>query len=43
MDTIGSLITIILVLASIFIPQALAIYFSTRNKREHEEFIPDGR
>ena len=43
MDTIGSVITIVLVLASIFVPQALAIYFSTRSKPEYEEFITDGR
>lgn len=43
MDTIGSVITIVLVLAVLFVPQALAIYFSTRSEPEHEEFIPDGR
>jgi len=43
MNTIGSLVTSILLIALIFLPQALAIYFSTRSKPEHEEFVPDGR
>jgi len=43
MDTIGSVVTIALLLAAIFVPQALVIYFSDWRKEEREEFIPDGR
>ena len=43
MDTIGSLITIALVLAAIFIPQALAILLAERRETPGEEYIPDGR
>lgn len=43
MDTVGSIFIIALVLASIFIPQALALYFSDRERVDHEEYIPDGR
>ena len=43
MDTVGSVITIVLVLAAIFIPQALTIYLSDWRKAEREEYIPDGR
>ncbi len=43
MNTIGSLLTIVVVLAVIFVPQALAIYFSDWRKAEREEYIPDGR
>ena len=43
MDTIGSIVTIVLVLAAFVVPQALVIYFSDWRKREREEFIPDGR
>lgn len=43
MDTISSLLTIVLVLAVIFVPQALAIYFSDWRKPEREEYTPDGR
>lgn len=43
MSTIGSLLTIVVVLAVIFVPQALAIYFSGWRKAEREEYIPDGR
>lgn len=43
MDTLGSIITIVLVLAAIFIPQALTIYLSDWRKTEREEYIPDGR
>lgn len=43
MNTIGSLAIIVLVLAAIFVPQALAIYFSDWRKPEREEYMPDGR
>ena len=43
MDTIGSIVTIVLVLAAIFVPQALLIYFSGWRKSEREEYVPDGR
>jgi hypothetical protein len=43
MSTIGSLATIVLVLAAIFVPQVLAMYLSGWRKEEHEEYIPDGR
>jgi hypothetical protein len=43
MSTIGSVVTIFLVLAAIFVPQALMIYFSDWRKPEREEYIPDGR
>ena len=43
MDTVGSIIIITLVLAAIFIPQALIIYLSDWRKAEREEYIPDGR
>lgn len=43
MDTIGSIITILLVIAAIVIPQALTLYLSDWRKAEGEEYIPDGR
>lgn len=43
MDTIGSLVTICLVLAAFVVPQAVVIYFSDWRKRERQEFVPDGR
>jgi hypothetical protein len=43
MDTIGSLITIALVLAAIFVPQALVIFLSERREVPDEEYVPDGR
>lgn len=43
MSTIGSLLTIVAVLAVIFVPQALAIYFSDWRKSERDEFVYDGR
>ena len=43
MNTIGSIVTIVLVLAAIFVPQALLLYFSDRREVEREEYIPDGR
>jgi len=43
MSTIGSLSTIVLVLAAIFVPQALAMYLSDWRSEEQEEYIPDGR
>ena len=43
MDTLNSLLTIVLVLAVIFVPQLLAIYFSELPETKGEEFIPDGR
>jgi len=43
MDTIGSIITILLVIAAIVIPQALTLYLSDWGKAEREEYIPDGR
>ena len=43
MDTIGSIITIALVVAAIVIPQALSLYLSDWRKAEREEYIPDGR
>lgn len=43
MDTIGSLVTIFLVIAAIIAPQMLAVYFSTREKAKREEIILDGR
>ena len=43
MDTISSLVTIIVALAIIFVPQVLAIYFSSSRKTEREEYLPDGR
>jgi len=43
MDTIGSIVVIALVLAAIFVPQALMLYFSESRKVEREEYVPDGR
>lgn len=43
MSTLGSIVTIGLVLAAIFVPQALAIYFSDWRESERDEYIPDGR
>lgn len=43
MSTIGSLVTMVAVLAVIFVPQALAIYFSDWRNAERDEYIPDGR
>ena len=43
MDTIGSLVTITLVLAVIFVPQALVIFLAERRETPGEEYIPDGR
>lgn len=43
MSTISSLITIVSVLAIIFVPQMLVLYFSQWRKSEREEYIPDGR
>lgn len=43
MDTLGSIIVIALVLASILVPQALALYFSEHERVDQEEYIPDGR
>jgi len=43
MSTLSSFITVVSVLALLFVPQALAIYFSTWRKTEREEFVPDGR
>lgn len=43
MNTLTSLATVVLVLAVIFVPQALAIYFSASRKAEREEYVPDGR
>ena len=43
MDTIGSIITVGLALAAIFVPQALMIYFSESHEADHEEYVPDGR
>jgi hypothetical protein len=43
MSTIGSVVTVVLVLAAIFVPQALAMYLSDWRSKEHEEYIPDGR
>lgn len=43
MDTLGSIIVIALVLASILVPQALSLYFSENERVDHEESIPDGR
>ena len=43
MNTLISLATVVLILAIIFVPQALAIYFSTSRKLEREEYIHDGR
>lgn len=43
MNTFTSLLTVAAVLAIIFVPQALAIYFSDWRKAEREEYVPDGR
>ena len=43
MSTIGSLITIASVLAIIFVPHMLVLYFSQWRKSDREEYIPDGR
>lgn len=43
MDTLGSLITVVLALAAIFVPQALMIFFSEGRKAGREEYVPDGR
>ncbi len=43
MDTIGSAVTVVAVLAIIFVPQLLVLYFSGANKTEREEYVPDGR
>ena len=43
MSTISSLLTVVAVLAVIFVPQVLAIYFSEWRKAERDEYVPDGR
>jgi len=42
-DTIGSIVVIVLVLAAILVPQALMLYFSEARKAERQEYVPDGR
>lgn len=43
MDTLGSIVTIVLVLAAIFVPQAVAIYLSDWRKVERDEHVYDGK
>jgi hypothetical protein len=43
MSTFASIGTIVLVLATIFVPQALAVYFSERGESADETYVPDGR
>ena len=43
MSTIGSLATLVLVLAAIFIPQVLMIHLVGGRRIDGEEYIPDGR
>lgn len=44
MSNLNSLLTIVLVLAAIIVPQVLMVYLSESSKSEHEEeFVPDGR
>lgn len=43
MSTIGSIVTIVLVLAAIFVPQALTIYLNDGHTADRDEYIPDGR
>ena len=43
MNTLISSLTILAILAIIFVPQALAIYFSEWRKSERDEYVHDGR
>jgi hypothetical protein len=45
MDTIGSAVTVIVVLAIIFVPQLLLVYFAGEHENEsaRDEYVPDGR
>lgn len=43
MQTFTSLLTVVAILAIIFVPQAMAIYFGAWRKAELDEYIPDGR
>jgi len=44
MSNLNSVITIVLVLAAIVVPQLLAVYFSESNRSaREEEYVPDGR
>lgn len=43
MSTIGSVVTLVLVLAAIFVPQALMIHLGGDRRIDGEEYIPDGR
>ena len=43
MSTIGSLLTVVAILAVIFVPQVLAIYFSAWREAERKEYVSDGR
>lgn len=43
MNTLGSILVMALIVAAIFVPQALGIYLSGWRKTEREEYIPDGR
>ena len=43
MNTIGSLATIVLVLATIFVPQILVLYFTAPQAAESEDYECDYR
>ena len=44
MSNLHSAITLVLVLAAIIVPHALAVWFSVDSEKEHEEeYVPDGR
>ncbi len=43
MQTSTSLLTVVAILAIIFVPQVMAIYFDAWRKADHDEYIPDGR
>ena len=43
MNTLISLLTIVAILAVIFVPQAAAIYFSEWRKAERDDYVRDGR
>ncbi len=45
MDTIGSAVTVVVLLAIIFVPQVLLAYFAGERENENarDEYVPDGR
>ena len=43
MSNLHSALTILLLLAIMFAPQLLAIYFNQENGAGYDEYLPDGR